>query len=249
MSGEGKESPDTKESVTTDVVTDELETAADALLGKEITKEGRVEAKPKTEEETDEHKERSQLGRKVKKIEDTLTDLSQKLDTYFSNLNRPVVSEKGNELPEYISTPDDLDKHLDARERKRREATGKYEGAYGVEMRKIGGKDSEEVSSEVLKEVFTLDSPFNRYITGNPATDARINYAEAKAAIVSKKIAVSKPKPNVKGEKPPGSTNLNVSTGEPESSVGEIQLDDFAQSFVTSTKMKDESVRSALGKK
>lgn len=199
--------------------------------------------------ETDEHKERSQLGRKVKKIEDTLTDLSQKLDTYFSNLNRPVISEKGNELPEYISTPDDLDKHLDARENKRREETKKYEGAYGIEMRKIGGKDSEEVSSEVLKEVFTLDSPFNRYITGNPATDARINYAEAKAAIVSKKIAVSKPKPNVKGEKPPGSTNLNVSTSEPETSVGEIQLDDFAQSFVTSTKMKDESVRAALGKK
>jgi len=260
MEEEKIESPETKESVTTDVVTDDLETAADELLGKvateieevkaEVKEEIKTEVKTKEELELERHKEQSNLGRKVKKIEETLEGLSSKLDAYFtqSSTRRTEVEEPIDD--EIITTRKDVRRVM--QEEKQREvqtqteSARKYESVYVREIRKLSEED-EEMGDELLKELFKKESPFNRYITGNPGADARINYAEASRATLKKRIA--KPKPNVKGEKSPVSTNITVTARESPESTGLPILDDFAREFVNKTKMSEESVKVALGRK
>lgn len=250
------------ESVTTDVVTEDLGTAADELLGKvatevekvkeEVKEEGKIEVKTKEELELERHKEQSNLGRKVKKLEETLEGLSSKLDAYFTQTTTRRTEVEEPPEDEIITTRKDVRRVMEEEERRKiqtqTERAKKYETSYVQEVRKMS-RDDDELGEELLKELFTKESPFNRYITGDPIADARINYAEASRATLKKKIATTKPKPNVKGEKSAISTNMTVTNRESSEGVGIPALDDFAREFVNKTKMSEDSVKSALGRK
>jgi len=223
------------EQSTTDGSTEELVNAA-----KEA--EGKKESKPveKTAEQLA-HEERSNLGRKVKKLEDTiseLTDIIQELRASRQTVNAPQA-----DMPEYISTPDDVERVLTARERKQKEEQARYQGAYAKTFRGLGKNESDY--EEVFNEMF---EHFNEVRTGDPEVDAELNYAKAKASLLSKKLAgpAKAPKANVKGSKTEVSTNLSVESRADDTPGADVQLDEFAKEFVAKTKMNNESVKDAL---
>lgn len=244
----------TQEEKVVDETTDlDLGQGLDEFMGETKPKEGekkvetkKAEEKKPVEEPTD-NAERSQLGRKVKGIEDSVRTLTENLNAFLATQNRPKEVASDDEIPQYISTPDDLEKYNRAKAKKEQAMKQVYESNYVKMVRQIAGQDDD--GDDVMKEVLSLESPFNRYITGDPVVDARINYADAARAILKKKYVPAKAKPNVKGEKSQVSTSLNITTTERPSEGAEVALDDFAKEFINQTKMKDESVKEALGKK
>ena len=220
---------------TTGVTTEELISASKETEGKKETKP--VE---KTAEQV-EHDERSNLGRKVKKLEETLVEMNEALQELRSS--KQTASAPQADLPEYISTPDDVEKYLTVRERKQKEEQVQYQGVYAKTFRSVG-KEDPDIYEEVFNEMF---EHFNVVRTGSPEIDAELNYAKAKASVLSKKSATpAKARANVKGGKTEVSTNLSVESRADDTPVADIQLDDFAKEFVTKTGMKQESIRGAL---
>ncbi len=83
---------------------------------------------------------------------------------------------------------------------------------------------------------------FNKVHTGDPEIDARINYAEAKAALVEKNMA--KPKINLKQEKPVAVGVGGGSVTEP-TKPKEVKLSEDAQSYATYLKNKGSKINPA----
>lgn len=212
-----------------------------AQLDSAIPDTEKKETKPETPEQQ-EQRERSNLGRKVKKLEETLLEMNevlQELRTQRQAANNPA---RENELPEYVSTPDDVERILSARERKQQQEREKYQSTYAKTFREVG-KEDPELYEEVFNEMF---AHFNEVRTGDASVDAELNYARAKASVLAKKTAQPRPKANVKGEKTAASTNLSVESKAEEGSVADIQLDDAAKEFIAKTGMKPESIKDAL---
>ena len=188
------------------------------------------------------HEERSNLGRKVKKLEETLAEMNEALQELRGSRSATGTTTKTEDIPEYIATPDDVEKYLTARERRQLEEQKAYRGAYAKSFRKVGSEDP-DLYEEVFNEMF---EHFNVVRTGNPEVDAELNYAKAKASVLAKKTSKPNPKANVKGGKSEVSTNLSVESRADETPLADVQLDDFAKEFVAKTKMKTESVKDAL---
>src|SRR3989304_10158680 len=147
--------------VTDDTVTDEALTAA--LEGKETSEPGvtvkAAEAEPDGQDEQDEdHAEKTRLGRKVKKLEDVMvtkaefSQLMNKLDTLMTKPAEQVSTEK-IDMPEYGTTPDDVEKVIQARERRIQADQETYQKAYISTMVSIG--NGNEQHDEVVKEMMT----------------------------------------------------------------------------------------------
>ncbi len=258
--------PEKKEEAVTDKTvtdTDLSETWDQINKGEEQVVETRVEpevvVKPPEEEpeEPTDHGERSRMGRRIKRTEDMLDRILTKLDSINYPTDRdtrrgrePIV---GEEVPEVVSTPEDVERVINARDRKIQEEQGRYEQGYISTLNKIRPKNL-DVKEETEIHEATLDlmekewKVFGLRRSDYPNLDAELNYSKAKAAILSRKMASPKPiKPNVKGERPVVSTNLSVSTStETSTSTGLPPLDEFAADFVKRTGMKEESVREAL---
>lgn len=228
------------------------ETFVEGEKAEEIKKE---EDKGKPSEEIEEpidQGERSKMGRRVKRMEDMLTQVISKLDSFNYPVDRETrknvgnVEENPDDLPEVISTPQDVERVLSIRERKRLEDQQKYERGYVSTLGKLGSANS-EIHEEVLDLMEKEWKIFGRRRSDNPELDAELNYSKAEGAILKRKMASPRPKPNVKGEKSTVSTNLSVSSSEESSSsTGLPPLDEFAADFVKKTGMKEESVREAL---
>ena len=208
---------------------------------------GGEELKPSTPEE--EKKEvpedhPTKLGRRVKGLETTLAEMNQKLDAFLSRSEahdkEPV--KENEDLPEIVSTPEDVFKVNRFLKKKEQEEQKIYSSNYLNIFRSLGSRDQElyaEIYDEMIKN-------FNVRYSDDPQADARINYAEAKAALLSRKFAPLKP--NVKGKKSGIPTDLGVESREEPSSTEAIHLDDLAKDFVKSTGMKEESIRESLKK-
>ncbi len=244
-------------------VTEKGVTDADLEAAQVVEKvvEARVEpevvVKP-TEEEPEEptdHGERSKMGRRIKRTEDMLDRILTKLDSI--NYPQDRDTRRGNEeIPEVVSTPEDVEKVINARDRKIQEEQGRYEQGYISTLNKIRPKNL-DVKEEAEIHEATLDlmekewKVFGIRRSDYPNLDAELNYSKAKAAILSRKMASPKPiKPNVKGERPVVSTNLSVSTStETSTSTGLPPLDEHATDFVKYLQkqgMKEESIKDAF---
>jgi hypothetical protein len=234
-----EESLESKETVTD--VTTELDSALKDM-GVEVSEEDKKKEKVESKTETEDQKERSNLGRKVKRLEDTLTQILDRLDTISSrsSTERSIVSE--DDVPEIISTYDDFSKAFDKKEREKGEAQEKYSKAYVKEFYALRNRDP-ELYEEIFEEMKTN---FDRRFSNDPRMDAMVNYAEAKAALLSKKVAPAKA--NVKGKKSEVATDVGIESRVTETESRVIKLDPLAEEFAKSQGMTDESIREALSK-
>lgn len=230
--------------VTDESVTDEALTAA--LLGKETSKpEVTVKAtEAESDEQDEDHAEKTRLGRKVKKLEDVMVTKSEfnqlmtKFDSFMTKSSEPKVS--AEELPEYVATPEDVEKVIQARERRLQAETDTYQNAYVQTMVSMGNGDN--LHDEVVKEMM---ANFNIRRTGNPQIDAELNYSKAKSALLSRQVTKKVP---LKGDNAAavGVTHGNTNT---QHKVPLPKLSPEAENFVTYMRrqgMSDESILEAL---
>jgi len=245
-----EEKKESQETATVDPKsTDEaLSTAFDKMVGEnEVVKE-QVRSQPKKEvieEEEPDQQERTRLGRRLKRMEDQFGQIMDKIDTISTQRQQyvppPDANVTGDDLPEYVATGQDVVKVLGVYEKKRAKEQEQYEQGYIQNFRKMGGRDG-----DYYEEIFNeMQTNFNIKHTGDPLIDSRINYAEAKASIMAKKIAPPKKKDATRGERPE-SSDLSVSTRETSRASDMPVLDDFAKEFIAKTGMKEDSIKGAL---
>ena len=237
--------------VTDDKVTDEALTAA--LEGKE-TSESEVTAKAAEAEsegqdgQDEDHAEKTLLGRKVKKLEEgmvTKAEFSQLMNKLDSFMTKPAEQVKVEQfdMPEYVATPDDVEKVIQVREARQRNEQETYQKAYVSQM--VSMSTGNEQHDEVVKEMM---ANFNIRRTGNPQIDAELNYAKAQAAVLSRGVTKAVP---VKGDKAAatGVTHGNTNT---QPKIVLPKLTPEAENFVAYMRrqgMSDESIAEALSEK
>lgn len=227
-------------------VTDEALTAA--LEGREPeTSEPEPTVKATEAElraQEDDHQEKSHLGRKVKKLEEvmvTKVEFNQLMNKLDSFITKPVEQNTAqSDIPEYVATPEDVEKVIQARERRISAEQESYQKAYVSQMVSMGTGNDEH--DDVVKEMM---ANFNVRRTGNPQIDAELNYANAKAAVMSRGTQRTVP---VKGDKPvaAGVTHGNTNT---QHKVMLPKLSPDAENFVAYMRrqgMTDESIAEAL---
>ncbi len=184
----------------------------------------------------------TKLGRRVKGLETTLAEMNQKLDAFLSRseTRERETTKPDDELPEIVSTPQDVMRVNQFQKKKEQEEAKAFSRNYLNAFKSLGSGDSElypEIYDEMIKN-------FDKRYSDDPVADARVNYAEAKVALLERKYAPKKP--NVRGKKSEIPTDLGIESRETPSSPEAVHLDDFAQDFAKSTGMKEESIREAL---
>ena len=234
--------------VTDSSVTDEALTAA--LEGKETSEQAAAEkaTEAEPEDQDGDHAEKTRLGRKVKKLEDVMvtkaefSQLMAKLDTFMTRPAEQVKTEQVD-MPEYVTTPDDVEKVIQARESRQRNEQETYQRAYVSQM--VSMSNGNDAHDEIVKEMI---ANFNVRRTGNPQIDAELNYTKAQAAVLSRGVTRTVP---VKGDKPVaagvthGNTNTQHKTVLP-------KLTPEAENFVAYMRrqgMSDESIAEALSER
>jgi len=209
------------------------------------------EPPPPIQEEPTDPRERSALGRKVKGLELEIQRLTQALQNQKLTPQQPAsepTSEDDNEMPEFVTTPEELRKALKVIEREKTREVQGYQIGYGQRFLEVGKDDPlyEEVETEMMAN-------YNQKVTGNPAVDAELNYAKAKAAVLTKRLSTPPPPPKKepaplpgKGDKPQGS-GVTFSSRNAKSPTATPPIDEFAADFIRRTGMSEDSVREALG--
>lgn len=230
-------------------VTDEALTAA--LEGRETSEPEptvkATEAELKAQE--DDHQEKSHLGRKVKKLEDVMVtkaefnQLMTKLDSYMTTKPVEQAGTEQTDMPEYVATPEDVEKVIQARERRIAADQESYQKAYVSQMVSMG--NGNDIHDEIVKEMM---ANFNVRRTGNPQIDAELNYTKAQAAVLSRGTVKAVP---VKGDKPvaAGVTHGNTNT---QHKVVLPKLSPEAENFVAYMRrqgMSEGSIVEALSEK
>jgi hypothetical protein len=221
-------------------------------------------------EEPADNRERSRLGRRMKTIEANLQTILEKMeattkpndqqqqapyiptqqvgrDAFIDQQLNNAISQ--GLLPEIITTAADVRKikaYEDVLGAQYDEALAvQYTKGYLGETQRLktNGKVSDDLHAEIMQELRSETSPYNARHTGNPAIDARINYAEAKAALLTKKVAA--PKTVFKG-KADLATGITTSTRMDNTKDEMPELDAKALEFVKYTGMKPETVKATL---
>jgi len=184
--------------------------------------------------------ERSQMGRRVKRVEDSVNTLVSKLDSFVETLGRTQSygTQYGNQYQEE-EIDEDFVRKMTIYEKKKLDRQKNYEKNYVAKVRQLGSGDSD------YKEIFDeMYNNFNAIHTGDPEIDADINWSKAQSSLLKRKLSPNKP--NVKGERNTASTDLGVNATNDSSASQEVQLDDFAKEYVARTGMKQEKVQGAL---
>lgn len=192
----------------------------------EVVEEPKVAPKPEDED----HSEKSRLGRRLTRLE---TDIRSFMDEMKAS-RKP--QEEQEEIPEVISTREDVLKVLSVEERKKERARIEYETGY---LRKLESFKEDKEYDAIEKEML---ANFNVRVTGNPMVDAEINFTKAKLSVTEKKIPGRTF--NGRAESPKGTPTIpNPTKAAPK---GLPELDEFARDFVRRTGMSEESQREAL---
>ncbi len=208
------------------------------------------EVKPETQIiDTPTQADRTQLGRKVKRLEESLETILQKLDQ-IGQVQIPSHQQVGttDDVPEFVSTPDDVKKIYRKIREEEQSVAEKYQTSYARAIYKMENEiDDPKLAEEVEHEIFANPQAFNKVLSDNPSIDAEVNFNKAMASVLRKKLATpQKTKPNVKGETPIAPTGATVGSTSKGTSEAPIELDDFAKEFVKVTGMSPEHVKAAL---
>lgn len=212
--------------------------------------------------DADEHSEASRLGRKVKRLEEQLNavlgsieereierrEIDRNLESFTGSVGKGQKPEEV--LPEFISTREDVEKVVEARDKRNSQMAEAYRQRYIKTLRQLGGVNN-EIHGDILREM--QDNPiFNSMETRNPFIDARLNYAEAKASILAKRGAGTAAGTAMGGNPLQNNmatglsaTNRNITSNTPE----KINLSPDAEEYRRATGMSDDDVRRFLAKK
>lgn len=217
-------------------------------------KEEKTEEKPKEEvikeevvEEPQDNRERSNLGRKVKLLEEKLSVLDE-IKAMIAK--RPAARQE----PEDDDSPIPMTAK-ELREFVRREATDletsraerqkEYERGYLKHEASLGMELSEEEYAEVINERL---QNFNVRHTDNPKTDAELNFHKAYASVLKKKMSKGKENP-LKGKKPDGPLGGPSGSENTTRAAATPKLDKEAAEFAQKMGLSAEKIAKALGNK
>lgn len=233
------------------VTDEELEAAAKEEQETPKEEEGKAEEEEKQEEEAkeeektpdepDDNRERSNLGRRVKAMEDTVTTLANAVQQFVDNTNKPGEESGESDDVEYL-TKKDVESYFTQLRTKEANQLKEYDNTYLRHEVTLGMDLSEEEYEEVRQERM---ANFNVRHTDDPRADAEKNFLLAQNAVLKNKIGGKKPNP-LKGKKPEaplGGPSGSENEGKQEKS---IILDDAAKEFVEKMGMSEESVKKAL---
>lgn len=166
-------------------VKEEVNTETETEGKPPVEEPARAEAKESDEEEVIDHKESSKLGRKFKGLESRFDQILARLD----QIGKPETKQEPIEEPEFFATREDLDKYFHAKEQRSKQERSQYEQAYIQQIQKF-----EETNEDLHEEIFAeMMQNYNVKHSSNALSDARVNYAEAKASVLQRKVS-SKPK-------------------------------------------------------
>lgn len=203
---------------------------SDESEGEEKTPE-KASSEPKPEEDED-HKEASKLGRKVKGLYDRFDQIMARLD----QIQQPARQEvKEVDMPEVITSPEDVERVLSAREERAKQAKVSYERSYLKVIGELAG-DNEELHEEIYTEMM---KNHNVRHSDNPDMDARLNYERAKFSVATRKSDSDKPK-RIKSDKIPAQPAAGAARSESKS-VAMPKLDKEAQDYVNYLRKKGTS--------
>jgi hypothetical protein len=236
-------------------VAEELARAADEVVpdddsptekeAKKSDVSGEEEPEEKLPDEPEDNAERSQLGRRVKAMEDNQAEFFNRME----NLLQGKVSQPQKETVEdeefdedYIpTTKGELDKWADARDRNKEKKRQLYEDTYRAQLNTFA---KNEDYSEIVDEMMANHN-FKRSDDGG--ADALINYQAAEVALLRSKAKERKSPLNKnkdkQGEHLGGaieSENMDRDVVKP------VKLDPEAAEFARSENMSDEEIQKAL---
>jgi hypothetical protein len=206
-----------------------------------------AEAEEPEEEEELDHKSKSKLGRNIKGLRSQMDAIMARLDQMQAPAKAEPAHVETEEMPETISTPADIDKYLSAKEKRLQQEKLSYESGYLKQVQGLS-KANEDMHEEIFAEMM---QNFNVRHSNDASVDARINYAEAKAAVLNNKLsekAGGLPKRATAGKPPvqPAASATHAATR-----VATIpKLDEHAADYVKYLKkkgMSDEQIAEEMG--
>jgi len=198
---------------------------------------------PEEPAEPEDNGERSKLGRKVKFLEDMVTQQNETI----RNL-QPVVEQPTNEFEddEDPVTRGDIEKIIERREAAQRQQIETYNQNYNHGLIKLG-LDLEE--SEHVATVKAVEKILNPSRTGNPEVDAELNFLKARSIVLEGKIKENaKPKNPLNKNKETTPENLGggADTKTASKTHRMPKLDSAAQDFVKSSGWDADKVKGIL---
>ena len=204
-------------------------------------------------DEEDEHSEKSRLGRKFKRLEEDNQKLQEKFDRLLDTLSKKdLVVEDEDDIDDEttVITAKDVKKILEKHEanrnkrqtedeRKATELQQKYERDY---VKKILEFEDESDFKPIYDEMY---KNYNVKITGNPETDAEINFERATAAFY-KKVRKEKKVPVKGGTSVP--TGMESPDTKHVDAKKKIELDEIASEYVQRLGIPEDKVQEWLSK-
>jgi hypothetical protein len=254
------------------------ETSSDAAEQQTATEEVKEQAKEeeKAEGETDDKEEAApaeedttpkkkgdpnhptNLGRKVVKLEDMVSQLVEQNTELLKRLTQPhqPATEREDEFVD-LSTTEGLDRYLSKRESEREnratEDQVKYQSGYLASIKEWQGKAEDEgVADEIYKMLTDTKSPFNVRYSTDPKSDFEINASKATAHYWKTKFTSStqrreNPLDKNKGAAPKAPLGVaGESRGDAGKTATTVKLDAASEELVKRWGWTQEQVAAAL---
>jgi len=237
----------------------ELDAAAEEVAEAEDTPTEEVIPQEEVPEEPEDNAERSNLGRRVKSMEDNVNEIAKNVSAFIqegikSREVQPeeksidqVLQEKYGEdyIPttasEFNAWANDRDVLIEDR---RVKSENKYQGSYRSELDKLG-QDTTPEEHKAIVDIMMKDFNIKRSDSG--VSDAHINYKDAQVSYLRGMVSKNPLEKN-KGKE---SENLGGALGtssDSGKSVKPIVLDKYAQAFADSVGMSEEDRQKALNR-
>lgn len=198
---------------------------------------------------------KSSLGRKISTMEqDVITiksELREVLDTLREKMSRAGVSSNINdddEVPKYITTPDDLEKYNTIKAKRERKKRDSFAKDYFYFADKYGDPSDPNLHEAVMKELSENSNAYPTYTDWeNAEQDAYTNYKAAEVRVLKEKLR--NPRVTVKGESPAGTGTTAVSRTTPAKETT-VELDDMSRKFLKAVNAStdDEWVKKSLSR-
>lgn len=221
--------------------------------------EDEEEPEQEVPEEPEDNRERSQLGRRVKAMEDTVYELRGLIEQFVrgqQNQGRRQAPPEEEDFDDGYEEEDsggrdevvrksDLPKLFQQWEEAKTSGQRKYEQGY-IQSREKWASELKlnPKQHDMVKQV--MDEHFNVRYSNDPVRDSKENYLKAYSYILSGQLKKQRnplAKNETEEQPPPGGasgSNSDFRAGE------ELQLDDAAAEFIKKTGMKEDSVKKAL---
>jgi len=236
----------------------ELDAAAESQpeetpeINEEVQEEVQEETQQEVHEEVQEeeipeepvdNKERSNLGRRVKSMEETMQKFIEQTGMLIQSTVKKEEPPEPEIDPNFIPTSvAELDQWYESKKQQEQRQVNAYQNSYRAQLDVLASDSTPEEHQAVVTEMM---KNFNIKRSNDGGNDAAINYLNAKIAHL-KKTAVKNPLTKNEGKivqnlgTPAGSPS--VKTKAPQA----VKLDKYAAEFVARTQMSDDDVNQAL---